>query len=176
MAYLYRHIRLDKNEPFYIGIGKDNTYNRAKDKTQRNKYWKNIISITDYEIEIIFDNVTVKFAKKKEKEFIKLYGRKDKGTGTLCNMTDGGDGCFRRILSEETKNKISISNKGKKFSEEHKEKLRQAKLGTKRSEKTKKKIGEWSRKRTVTENTRLKMSKNMKGNTIMKDYLARINK
>lgn len=23
MAYVYRHIRLDKNEPFYIGIGKD---------------------------------------------------------------------------------------------------------------------------------------------------------
>jgi len=21
MAYLYRHIRLDKNEPFYVGIG-----------------------------------------------------------------------------------------------------------------------------------------------------------
>jgi hypothetical protein len=21
MAYVYRHIRLDKNEPFYIGIG-----------------------------------------------------------------------------------------------------------------------------------------------------------
>jgi hypothetical protein len=24
MAYLYRHIRHDKNEPFYIGIGSDN--------------------------------------------------------------------------------------------------------------------------------------------------------
>jgi len=23
MAYLYRHIRLDNNEPFYIGIGND---------------------------------------------------------------------------------------------------------------------------------------------------------
>lgn len=23
MAIVYRHIRLDKNEPFYIGIGKD---------------------------------------------------------------------------------------------------------------------------------------------------------
>jgi hypothetical protein len=23
MIYLYRHIRLDKNEPFYIGIGED---------------------------------------------------------------------------------------------------------------------------------------------------------
>lgn len=28
MAYLYRHIRLDKNEPFYIGIGSDSNYNR----------------------------------------------------------------------------------------------------------------------------------------------------
>jgi len=168
MAYVYRHIRLDKNEPFYIGIGKDNTYNRANDKTQRNKYWKNIISITNYEIEIIFDNVTVICAKKKEKEFIKLYGRKDKNKGTLCNMTDGGDGCFKRVVSEETKIKISKSNKGKKFSKEHKEKLRQAKLGTKRSEKTKKKIGEWSRKRIITEETRRKMSKNMKGNTINK--------
>ena len=29
MAYVYRHIRLDKNEPFYIGIGSDKTYKRA---------------------------------------------------------------------------------------------------------------------------------------------------
>ena len=31
MAYLYRHIRLDKNEPFYIGIGSNelNNYKRA---------------------------------------------------------------------------------------------------------------------------------------------------
>ena len=31
MAYVYRHIRLDKNEPFYIGIGKDDSgeYKRA---------------------------------------------------------------------------------------------------------------------------------------------------
>ena len=29
MAYLYRHIRLDKNEPFYIGIGSDTNFKRA---------------------------------------------------------------------------------------------------------------------------------------------------
>ena len=29
MAYVYRHIRLDKNEPFYIGIGSDKEYKRA---------------------------------------------------------------------------------------------------------------------------------------------------
>ena len=29
MAYLYRHIRLDTNEIFYIGIGSDINYKRA---------------------------------------------------------------------------------------------------------------------------------------------------
>jgi hypothetical protein len=29
MVYLYRHIRLDKNEPFYIGIGSDKQYKRS---------------------------------------------------------------------------------------------------------------------------------------------------
>ena len=32
MAYLYRHIRLDKNEPFYIGIVSDNVYKISNDK------------------------------------------------------------------------------------------------------------------------------------------------
>ena len=30
MAYVYRHIRLDKNEPFYIGIGSDANYSRSR--------------------------------------------------------------------------------------------------------------------------------------------------
>ena len=37
MAYVYRHIRLDKNEPFYIGISKD-AY-RPFTKKGRNKYY-----------------------------------------------------------------------------------------------------------------------------------------
>jgi hypothetical protein len=43
MAYLYRHIRLDKNVPFYVGIGKsDLNFNRAYSNKNRNTYWKNI--------------------------------------------------------------------------------------------------------------------------------------
>jgi len=40
MAYIYRHIRLDKNEPFYIGIGDNShegTYPRAHSKKPKNK-------------------------------------------------------------------------------------------------------------------------------------------
>lgn len=36
MAYVYRHIRDDKNEVFYIGIGLTNSYKRAKTTVSRN--------------------------------------------------------------------------------------------------------------------------------------------
>ena len=69
--YLYRHIRLDKNEPFYIGISSDKGF-RANDKKKRNKIWKDIISKSDYEIEILFDDLTWEEACLKEIEFIIL--------------------------------------------------------------------------------------------------------
>lgn len=94
MAYVYRHIRLDKNEPFYIGIGSDKTYKRAnaKYKGDRNEIWYKIVDKTKFEVEIIFDDVDWDFACKKEKEFIALYGKKSNGTGILANITDGGEG------------------------------------------------------------------------------------
>jgi hypothetical protein len=115
MAYVYRHIRLDKNEPFYIGIGSDEEYKRANTNTRRNKHWVNI-SKFGYEVDILFDGLTWDEACVKEKEFISLYGRKDKNKGSLCNLTDGGDGCLGRIVtfSEESKRKMSEARKGKK--------------------------------------------------------------
>lgn len=93
MAHVYRHIRLDKNEPFYIGIGVDDLGRRARDnKARRSKWWNRIVEKHGYEIHILFEDVSIEFAKEKEKEFIALYGRLDLGTGTLCNLTNGGDG------------------------------------------------------------------------------------
>jgi len=84
MAYIYRHIRLDKNEPFYIGISKSNiNYKRAFNTTARNSFWKNIVSKTEYEVEILLESDDYEFIKQKEVEFLSLYGRRDlnKGTG-----------------------------------------------------------------------------------------------
>lgn len=89
MAVVYRHIRLDKNEPFYIGIGK--TEKRAYNKSGRNKIWKNIVAKTDYRIEILFDDLNREEAIEKELEFISMYGRINNSTGSLSNLTDGGD-------------------------------------------------------------------------------------
>ncbi len=118
--YLYRHIRLDKNEPFYIGIATkknqeylsyESEYSRAFSKQRRDsKIWKAIVKRTNYRVEILFESKNYLEIKEKEKEFIKLYGRIDKKTGILANMTDGGDGTLGLIVSEETRKKLRQAN------------------------------------------------------------------
>lgn len=124
MAYLYRHIRLDKNEPFYIGISNVNdNYKRAYKKTCRNKHWTNIINSTNYEVEILLDDLTEEEVKIKEKEFITLYGRIDLKTGSLVNLTDGGDGVLNMNTNSELRLKLSKAAFGKKMSESAKKKM-----------------------------------------------------
>ena len=150
MAILYRHIRFDKNEPFYIGIGTNEK--RMISKKSRNVYWENITKKTDWIAEIILDNLTWEEACEKEIEFIKLYGRKDLGLGTLCNMTDGGEGFLS--LSDECKNKQKQNTikawTGRKHTDEVKEKIKLSSignknmLGKKHSIETRKKIGQYN--------------------------------
>ncbi len=117
MAYLYKHIRLDNNEPFYIGIGEDSIKNQGKYKRanskNRNKFWKNIVNKTLYKVEILFENLTWEEACFKEIELIKLYGRRDLGTGILCNLTDGGEGIIGFKYSEKIKQKMSKNQIGR---------------------------------------------------------------
>lgn len=177
MAYVYRHIRLDTNVPFYIGIGSDENYKRSRNRVNRNEFWKKIVSKTKYKIEIIIDNLTYEEVLEKEKEFIKLYGRYNLKKGTLCNLTDGGDGTLGRkvIVSEETRLKMSLShmgmaapNKGIPHSEEHKRKLREKKVGVVFSEEHKKNMSKalmnnqrWLGKKHK-EDSRLKISNSIK--------------
>lgn len=111
MAVVYRHRRLDNNSIFYIGIGLKKE--RAYQIRSRNEYWKNIVNKTDYNVEILFDNIDYEDAKELEIFLIKIYGRKDLGLGLLCNNTDGGDG--NTNMSDETRKKISKSLKGRKI-------------------------------------------------------------
>jgi hypothetical protein len=136
MAVVYRHIRLDKNEPFYIGIGLDEKRAFEKRKSKRSIFWTNIVKKTEYRVEILFNDLTWEQACEKEKEFISLYGRKDLGTGTLVNMTDGGEGTENRIyqITDETKEKISNTLSGRKIPTE----TLQKRIGIKWSEERKK--------------------------------------
>lgn len=143
--YVYRHIRLDKDEPFYIGIGNSNyKYNRAnaKSHTQRNKHWINIANKSDIEIEIILEGLTLEEANNKEIEFIKLYGRHLDG-GTLCNIKEGGEaGGVGNNITESHKKAISKKAIQRFENEDYIEKYRFARSNFKHSEETLQKFKE----------------------------------
>ena len=109
MPILYRHIRQDKNEPFYIGIGESE--NRAYEIKGRTRAWKNIAK-KGYDVEVLFNDLSWEEVCEKEIEFIALYGRRDKKAGTLVNMTDGGEGTVGYRHTVKTKEICRISASG----------------------------------------------------------------
>lgn len=151
MAYVYRHIRLDTNQPFYIGIGRDEeNYRRANDFIARSEFWLRTYEKCNkqIEVEILFDDLTWDEACVKEKEFIALYGRKDISTGILTNMTNGGEGTenlndeIRKIIGQKVSQKLT----GSKRTKEQCENISKSKMGHK-----------------VSDETKLKLSKKIKG-------------
>ena len=120
-AYVYTHTRLDTNEIFYVGIGTQDNYKRASRSHNRTNYWNNIVKKCGWKVDVVFDNLTWEDACKIEVELIAKYGRVDLGTGTLVNLTAGGEGTLKRITTPETRYKMSIAKKGKKGLRQSKE-------------------------------------------------------
>ena len=154
MAYLYRHIRKDNDEVFYIGIGNDLNYRRAKTNQSRNAFWKNIVSKTKRVVEIMIDDISWDDAVKKEIEFISFYGRRNLGKGTLVNLTDGGEGNIGYKPSIETREKQRNYRLGKKHSEYAIQKMRTRKDSPETIEK--KRIASTGRKWSLETREKLK--------------------
>lgn len=153
MAYVYLHKRLDKNEVFYIGIGKN--IERAYSKHNRNQYWKNIVSKTNYQVEIVASDLSWEDACKMEIELISKYGRNDLKQGTLCNLTSGGDGVSGHSM--ESIIKIRAAHIGRKQSQEEKQRRVNSLTG-----------------KTRTESTKLKMSEARKGIVFSAEHLKNL--
>ena len=103
--YTYAYLREDRT-PYYIGKGQGNrAYRRSKKRINPPKDKSRII--------LLKQNLTEEEAFKHEKYMIAVFGRKDLGTGILHNRTDGGEGGSGRVLSEETRRKLSDANRGK---------------------------------------------------------------
>jgi group I intron endonuclease len=166
MGVVYQHRRNDTNEIFYVGIGVNEK--RPYDKNNRNKHWINIVNKHGYTVEILHENLSHQECKIIEIDLIEKYGRKDLGTGSLCNLTDGGEGALGYIHSDVSKRKISEFLTGKKPSDETKRKLSESKtgekhpmFGKKHTEETKIKISE--SQLNMSDETKRKMSESKTG-------------
>lgn len=76
-----------------------------------------------------------------------------------------------KIVSKETRHKLSQARKGKKLSEETKEKLREINLGKKLTDETKLKISETHKGRNVSIETGRKISESKKGIPVSKQAI-----
>ena len=196
--YVYKHVRLDNNTCFYIGKGK----NGRKDDPNRNPTHDSICKRHEYKVVIFKDKLNEAEAFKLEEDLIRCYvfkmgygilikgymNKENKENNRfLTNKTWGGEGVSGYKFSEEQKQNLSESHKGKKqseetirkrseklkgknnpmygkkFSEEHKQKLSESHKGKKASEETKQKLSESHKGIQFSEERNKKVSESVSG-------------
>jgi len=155
--YTYAYLREDRT-PYYIGKGQTNRIYQKNGKP---------CGVPKDKSRIIFlkKNLLEEEAFKHEIYMIAVFGRKDLGTGILHNKTNGGDGSSGTLVSEETRQKISQSNKGRVapnkgilHTEETKRKISEANTG---------KVSCWKGKSLPKELVeKMKLTKKMKGDNV----------
>ena len=96
--YVYIHKKKTTGEVFYVGKGRKF---RAYQRHSRSRFWHSVVNHHGFDVEIVLRDVSESEAYLKEIELIALYGRRDKGLGSLVNLTDGGEGGCGFVLTED---------------------------------------------------------------------------
>jgi hypothetical protein len=153
--YVYAYLRKN-GTPYYIGKGRGN---RAFVDQRR------CVSKPENLNQILFlkKNLPEEEAFKFEKYMIFVLGRKDKGTGILRNLTDGGEGPSGYTHTAETRESISKSHTGKNLSEETRRKVSEARKGKPVSENTIRASVEVRKGKALTDEHRRKISEGRRG-------------
>jgi hypothetical protein len=108
-VYVYRDPRpLKKDQPVYVGKGTGDRDISHWSKGSHNKPFQDFISHLKQRglvalCERVFETEVEAEAFAKEIELIALYGRRNTGTGTLFNLTDGGEGASGTIRTKAHK-------------------------------------------------------------------------
>lgn len=131
--YLYMHTRDDNDDVFYVGSGtldKGKYYYRSRCCKKRNKFWKRVVLKTTFSVFVLYESDSKQEILDKEISFVSLMGRRNLKTGSLVNLTGGGEGMRDYKRSEEMNKKVgkivAEANKHRKIKDITRERLRQA--------------------------------------------------
>ena len=124
----YVYVYSDLNgTPFYVGKGHgDRAFSHLKNARKWNATDRNTLRLHAIReildrgaipsIKFVETNLTESEAIDLERELIKQYGRLNNNTGTLTNLTDGGEGTTGHRHTAKTKLKISKAKTSVKYS------------------------------------------------------------
>ncbi|MGR9056077.1 NUMOD3 domain-containing DNA-binding protein [Rhizobium leguminosarum] len=174
--YVYAWSRPDTGSIFYIGKGRGR---RAHSISGRSRHFLNIVgklrlSGLSPKVDFIAVGLSESDAFSMERECIAMHGRLDIGSGSLVNLTDGGEGVAGIIMTEIHRAGISRGRTGKRHTDETREKLREAKLGRSLSDEHKKNISlaQIGSKHSAT--SKAKIGAAHKGKVISAEHKGRI--
>lgn len=108
--YVYVHRKKTNGEVFYVGKGKGRRAWRFHD---RNRLWKRTNDKYGCIVEIVQNNLQEWYALELEIDLVLKHGRVDNNTGTLTNLTDGGEGFQGCVQSEESRKRQSVRMSGR---------------------------------------------------------------
>lgn len=192
MFYVYEHWRPDRDEPFYVGKG---SFDRACRIKRRNLYHSHIVSFLEksgFSVNIVIigefaseedafllEIERIKFWKSQNIKLANVATGGQGGAGfklspeRVARISESKKGNTYRIgakLSDETKEKIAASHRGKSLTSSHKEKLSASLSGENNpfygkthSNETRDRIAEANKKREWTKESKEKLSKSLMG-------------
>jgi len=115
-VYVYRDPRPTKNnQPVYVGKGTGDRDLSHWSRGSHNKPFQDFIAHLKARglvavCERVFETESEEEAFAKEIELIALYGRRNLGTGTLFNLTDGGEGASGAVRSDEEREVLRVDS------------------------------------------------------------------
>ncbi len=144
-CYIYADPRLP-DEPLYVGMGTIDRAHQHKQYGSHNKGFQQALAdLGSHGLEPVIQIIeapSAEAAAAYERFWIKVYGRRDRGTGSLFNRTDGGQTGSHGARSAATLEKMSRSLTGKRKTAEARSRISRTMTGRTRSEETKHRIRE----------------------------------